>query len=86
MAEMYNFLACIMLMGFCKCPSIDDYWRTKPILHGSWAHALIESRQRFKALLAFFKVVDYAQEDQADRLKKVRFLYEAVRDACRRLY
>ena len=52
----------------------------------SWARALIGSRRRFKALLAFFKVVDYAQEDQADRLKKVRFLYEAVRDACRRLY
>ena len=84
--EMYRFLACLVLMGMCRFPIIDDYWSTKPPFSGSWARALISSRRRFKSLLAFFKVVDHTTEDPEDRLKKVRFLYESVRDSCSALF
>ena len=34
----------------------------------------------------FWKVVDYSTEEPTDQLKEVCFLYEAVPDACQRLY
>lgn len=73
-AEMYKFVATIILFGLNKLPDIEDYWSTKPLFHGNWARAIIPSRWRFKALLCFFKVVNSTAEAADDRLKKVRFL------------
>lgn len=84
--EMYRFFALVLLMGLCKFPMIADYWSTKPLFNGSWARAIIPSRTRFQGLLCFFKVVDCFSEDAADRLKKVRFIYEHMQQKCRTLF
>ena len=53
--EMYKFLACLVLMGMCRFPSIADYWSTKPVFSGSWARALISSRRRFNSIARIFQ-------------------------------
>ena len=47
---------------------------------------MIPSRMRFEALLCFLKVVDHEQEDPNDRLRKVRYLYDHMRDTCQTVF
>ena len=73
-----RFFAFVLMMALYKLPAIDDYWSTKQLFHGGWARAIIPSRRRFKAILAFFKIVYCFNEEAEDRLKKVRYLYEQM--------
>jgi len=84
--EMYKFVATILLMGLNKLPEIADYYSTLPLFHGHWARAVIPSRKRFTGLLTFFKIVDCFAEVADDRLRKVRFLYDHMRTACKSLF
>ena len=47
---------------------------------------MIPSLGRFQALLTFLKVVDHTSEEQDDRLRKVRFLCNILRQKCLSLY
>ena len=47
---------------------------------------MILSLGRFQALLTLLKVVDHTSEQQNDRLRKVRFLYDILRQKCLSLY
>ena len=84
--EMYYFLAVIIYMGLVRAPSYDRYWSRAPLYSGLWARRFLPSRDRFLSLLAFLHVVDPANENPQDKLKKVRFLYDHVRGMCRNLY
>ena len=47
---------------------------------------MIPSRRRFEALLAFLKITDGDHEGPDDKLKKIRYLYEHIREACKSYY
>ena len=84
-AEIESLLALFIYFGLVRVSNVEQYWSCKTLYQGLWARRML-SRNRFKALLAFFHVVDPGQEVEGDRLRKVRYTYEAIRQKCRELY
>ena len=84
-AEIESLLALFIYFGLVRVSNVEQYWSCKTLYQGLWARRMM-SRNRFKALLAFFHVVDPGQEVEGDRLRKVRYTYEAIRQKCRELY
>ncbi|KAJ8349612.1 hypothetical protein SKAU_G00247420 [Synaphobranchus kaupii] len=82
--EFYRFMGLLIYMGFHVLPDMHRYWGTKS-LQGSWARSFM-SRDRFKALLAARHVVDPATEDNQDRLKKLRYLMDHLKQKCQELF
>ncbi|KAJ8349353.1 hypothetical protein SKAU_G00244830 [Synaphobranchus kaupii] len=82
--EFYRFMGLLIYMGFHVLPDMHRYWGTKS-LQGSWARSFM-SRDRFKALLAALHVVDPATEDNQDRLKKLRYLMDHLKQKCQELF
>lgn len=84
--EMYSYIALLIYMGFVQLPSIDRYWSTKTLYHGTWARAFM-SKNRFKAINCFLHVSDPTQpEDDNDPLAKVRFLVDHIKKVCSDVY
>ena len=84
--EIYCLLGLLMYCGISRLPSFEHYWKTSSLYHGSWARRFISSYRRFKALLAFLHIVGPADEDAADKMTKVRYVYDQLRHTCRELY
>ena len=84
--EIYQLLSLILFMGWHPLPEYEDYWKTSSLFAGYYARLMISSHRRFKGLMAFLKVVDNTNEEQGDRLRKVRFLYDHMRTSCRTLF
>ena len=84
--EMERCLALIIYMSLVKMPTVYDYWKTMSPFHGSWARALIRARTRFVALMTFLHVSHPDDEDPNDKLRKVRWLYEYMKQKCAQLY
>ena len=84
--EMYCFLALLLFQGFHKLPEIRDYWKTSSLHNGNYARAMIPAKRRFEALLCFLKVVDHHTEAVNDRLRKVRYLHDVIKQRCRELF
>ena len=63
-----------------------DYWRVTSLYNGNYARAMIKTRRRFEALMCFLKVVNPNEEDQNDRLRKVRFLHDHIKERCNSLF
>jgi len=84
--EIRNLIALLIYMGVVRYPHIEHYWSTTPLLHGSWARAIIPTRTRFQALLSFLHVVDHTAEQPLDKLRKVRYIYDKFLEISRELY
>ena len=84
-AEIESLLALFIHFGLVCVSNVEQYWSCKALYQGLWARRMM-SRNRFKALLPFFHLVDPGQEVEGDRLRKVRYTYEAIRQKCRELY
>lgn len=84
--EMDRFIGLLIFMGFCRLSQHSCYWSTASLYHGNWARRLIPSSRRFKALLAFLHIVDHLAENPADKLRKVRTVYDHLRGACQAFY
>ncbi|XP_067099761.1 piggyBac transposable element-derived protein 4-like isoform X1 [Osmerus mordax] len=82
--EFYTFLGLLIYMGFSVLPDSHRHWGTKS-LQGSWARGFM-SRDRFKAILAALHVVDPLKEDNQDRLKKLRYLMDHLKQKCQQLF
>ncbi|XP_051507975.1 piggyBac transposable element-derived protein 3-like isoform X1 [Myxocyprinus asiaticus] len=82
--EFYKFLVLLIYMGFSILPDSHCHWGTKS-LQGSWARGFI-SRDRYKALLAALHVVDPTTEDNQDRLRKLRYLMDHLKQKCQQLF
>ena len=82
--EFYRFMGLLIYMGFAGLPDIHRNWGIKS-LQGSWARSFM-SRDRFKALLAALHVVDPATEDNHDRLTKLRYLMDHLKQKCQQLF
>ena len=84
--EMYKFFALLIFQGMHRLPCIRDYWRQTSLYNGNYARLMIPTCERFNALLTFLKVVDHTTEEPDDRLCKVRYLYDHLREKSRTLY
>ncbi|KAJ8356795.1 hypothetical protein SKAU_G00195890 [Synaphobranchus kaupii] len=82
--EFYRFMGLLIYMGFTHLPDMSRYWGTNS-LQGSWARAFM-SRNRFKSLLAALHIVDPATEDNQDRLAKLRYLLDHLKEKCKELF
>ena len=81
--EIYRLLSVLLDQALNRLPVVKDYWCTESLFDGNYVRSMIPSRMRFEALLCFWKVVDHEQEDPNDRLRKVRYLYDQMRDKYR---
>ena len=84
--EMYKLFALLIYTGLVKLPSERGYWKTTSLYHGTWARRMIPKRDRFLALMQFLHVTDPTGEQENDRLRKVRFIYDHMKTVCRSLY
>ena len=82
--EIRKFVAFLLYMGLVRVGSYELYWSTASLYYGLWGRAVF-TRLRFKALLAFLHM-DAPDNDPADRLHKVRFVYDKVRTASAQLW
>lgn len=83
--ELNKLIALVLYCGLVNVSSFHRYWSTKTLYHGLWARSIM-SRDRFKALMAVFHVVDPATEDENDKLRKVSSFIEHFKNKCKNLY
>lgn len=83
--ELYKLIGILMYFGLCYQPKMGLYWSRKRFWHREMV-AKTMSRDRFKALLAFFHVVDPDTEDPNDRLSKIRSFLDALSEKCSTLF
>ena len=79
--EINKLIALILYMGIVRVSSFHRYWSTKSLYHGLWARSML-SRDRFKAL----NIVDPAEENPANKLRKVQSFIDSFRKTCKILY
>ena len=84
--EMKRVFAFIIFSGLVRLSRADRYWSLKTLYYGNWARRIIPSHKRWQALCAFLHVVHPDQEDPNDKLKKVRYVVDKVRNACKLYY
>lgn len=65
--EKYSVIALIIFASLFKIP-IYLLWNGQLMIDGLWARHFIHSKLRFKANMAFLKIVDYSNEDPDDKL------------------
>ena len=83
--EIDRLIALILYMGIVRVSSFHRYWSTKTLYHGLWARSIM-ARDRFKALMAMLHVVDFADENPNDKLRKVVGFANSIREKCKALY
>ena len=85
--EMYRLVALIIYMSVFRLPRTLDYWRTSTLFHGNWARKIIPTYLRYKSLMAFLHVSSIKENSgNTDKLKKVRFVYDHMREVCSNLF
>ena len=83
--ELKKLLAVMFYMGIVKLPAMKHYWSAASLFHGTWARAMIPLYTRFRALLTFLDIADYAKEDP-DKLRRIRKFYDHFRNRCQALF
>ncbi|XP_048575717.1 piggyBac transposable element-derived protein 4-like [Nematostella vectensis] len=83
--EINRLIALILYCGLVNVSSFHRYWNTKTLYHGLWARAIM-ARDRFKALMAMLHVVNQIEEDDQDKLRKVRSFLDHFKERCKALY
>ena len=84
--EIRKVLGQILYMSIVRLPKVEDYYRITPLFHGLWARAFIASRNRFKALMSFLHLTTADEETEGDRLRKVRWLHDHLKNTCRKYF
>jgi hypothetical protein len=84
--EINHLIALLIYFGLVRVDSVvEKYWRTKTLYHGLWARKIL-SRTRYKALMAFLHVVDPADEQPGNKLRKVEEFVAAFKERCHASY
>jgi hypothetical protein len=84
--EINHLIALLIYFGLVRVDSVvEKYWSTKTLYHGLWARKIL-SRTRYKALMAFLHVVDPADEQPGDKLRKVEEFLAAFKERCHASY
>lgn len=85
LAEMKHFFCLILYMGLVKLPKIADYWSKDEIMGQNFPRTVM-SRNRFELLL---QMIHFSQDDdnnQSDRLHRVKHLLDVMNDNFKRNY
>ena len=85
-SEMYGFIACLIYMGFMQLLRQEYYWSSASLYNGNWVCRLISSRDRFRAIMAFFRCNDHTAMDNNDKLRHVRYLIDNVKQSCQEFF
>ena len=83
--EIRILIGLLLYMGLVPVKNYEKYWSRSSLFHVLWARAYFNSRDYFKAILTFLHVDD-PDNDPADRMHKIRLIYEQIRDASQRYY
>ena len=88
--EMKAFLSILLLMGFVKFPSYQDYWSTENVIQMSGFRSIMP-RNRFKAILQFFHVANNedalpVNHPNHDKLFKIRPVIDTLVSAWQDAY
>ena len=83
--EMKNLIAFLLYMGLVRVANYEQYWSVVSLFNGLWGRVFFSPRQRFKALLAFLHVED-VDKDPVNRLHKVRYVYDEVRNVSQQMW
>ena len=80
---MQTFIALLIYFGLVRVQDVKKYtyWSNQSLYNGLWARGIL-SRRRFMAIRAFFQCSP-PDGDPEDRLRKVRFIYDHVRNKSR---
>ena len=73
-------------MGIVNLKRQDVYWSTESLYSVSWTRRLIHSRTKCRALMAIFHGNDPDAEDQKDKLRQVRYMYDYIKSKCKDLF
>ena len=79
--EMQALIALLIYFGLVRVQDVKKYWSNQSLFNGLWARGIL-SRRRFMAIRAFFQCSP-PDGDPEDRLRKVRFIYDHVRNKSR---
>ena len=79
--EMQALIALLIYFGLVRVQDVKKYWSNQSLYNGLWARGIL-SRRRFMAIRAFFQCSP-PDGDPEDRLRKVRFIYDHVRNKSR---
>ena len=80
-SEITAFIAALIYFGLVRVGDINKYWSTETLYHGLWARSML-TRDRFRAIRAFFQCSPPVLEDNGDPLRKVRYLYDHINAKC----
>lgn len=76
--EVYSFLAVVMLMAHAKKNRIKDYWSTDQLI-STPIFSQIFTRDRFLSILKFLHFNDNQQQQNGDRLHKIKPVLDHLR-------
>lgn len=89
-SEMYGFIACLIdlyglhavtlarvLLVLCIIASLDN---------GNWVCRMISFRDRFRAIMAFFRCNDHTAMDNNEKLRHVWYLIDNVKQSCQEFF
>lgn len=85
-SEMYGFIACLIYMGFMQLLRQEYYWSSASLYNGNWVCHMISFRDRFRAIMAFFRCNDPTAMDNNDKLRHVRYLIDNVKQSCQEFF
>ena len=84
-AEIRVVFAMIVLMGIVSKPNLKSYWSTNRSTDTPY-FAEVMARHRFLALLSYLHFVNKDEEDDNDRLKKIRPILYIVVSNCKSVF
>lgn len=82
--EMRTFLAVLMAMGLCRVPNLNLYWSRNKLYRNEFISSVM-TRDRFLLLLKCWHVSDVSNEDQTDKLYKIRNMFTKITENFRRI-
>ncbi|VDI39942.1 Hypothetical predicted protein [Mytilus galloprovincialis] len=83
--ELLRFLGIVIYMSVVKLSTVDKYW-SSDVLYKSCPVRDVMSKKRFLAILSFIQVTSPAEVDKGDKLTRMRYLLDHVKEISQRLY
>ncbi|XP_052076485.1 piggyBac transposable element-derived protein 4-like [Mytilus californianus] len=83
--ELLRFVGIVIYMSVVKLSTVDKYWSTD-VLYKSCPIRDVMSKKRFLAILSFIQVTSPAEVDKGDKLTRMRYLLDHVKEISQSLY
>ncbi|CAC5382073.1 unnamed protein product [Mytilus coruscus] len=83
--ELLRFVGIVIYMSVVKLSTVDKYWSTD-VLYKICPIRDVMSKKRFLAILSFIQVTSPAEVDKGDKLTRMRYLLDHVKEISQSLY